>query len=419
MATTAAIGQGSKLRNLSPGEVDRVVGDAIKQLEVRGKRVLTIIPDGTRTMPMPLMFELLQRTMRDLGAAASDYLVALGTHRAMDDTQLSKHIGKAVLNGKCGTANLANHRWDLPETFVRLGTIPTDEITRLSRGLLREEIEVRINRAIFDYDQVLICGPVFPHEVVGFSGGNKYLFPGISGREMIDATHWLGALLCSADIIGTGYTPVRAVIDRAAEMIEVPISCFALVLDGTDVSGIFFGSAKEAWEAASALSSEKHIMWVDRPFKRVIAVMPQMYQDMWTAAKGMYKLEPATEDGGEIIIYAPHITEFSYVHKIEIDEVGYHCRDYFLANPKQFSHISRGVLAHSTHLKGKGTFTSGIEMPRIRVTLATGISEERCRRANLEYMNPETLRIAEWMDREHEGIKVVPRAGEALFRVRR
>jgi nickel-dependent lactate racemase len=160
-------------------------------------------------------------------------------------------------------------------------------------------------------------------------------------------------------------------------------------------------------------------MWVDRPFKRVIAVMPQMYQDMWTAAKGMYKLEPATEDGGEIIIYAPHITEFSYVHKIEIDEVGYHCRDYFLANPKQFSHISRGVLAHSTHLKGKGTFTSGIEMPRIRVTLATGISEERCRRANLEYMNPETLRIAEWMDREHEGIKVVPRAGEALFRVRR
>jgi nickel-dependent lactate racemase len=152
---------------------------------------------------------------------------------------------------------------------------------------------VQINRTIFDYDQVLICGPVFPHEVVGFSGGNKYLFPGISGREMIDFTHWLGALLGSYDIIGTGYTPVRAMIDRAASLVSVPVACLALVLDGAEISGMYFGSAQEAWKAAAALSSEKHIFWLDRPLRRVLSVMPEMYPDIWTAAKGMYNLRAA------------------------------------------------------------------------------------------------------------------------------
>lgn len=404
---------------MAEAELREVVEESIRNLHVRGRRVLTIIPDGTRTMPMPLMFELLEQAFALEQAAASNYLVALGTHRAMDETELGGHLGKPVRNGKCGSAHVTNHRWDLPRTFIQIGAISANEVERISGGLLREEVPVRINRMIFDYDQVLICGPVFPHEVVGFSGGNKYLFPGISGREMIDFTHWLGALLCSADIIGTGYTPVRAMIDRAAEMIAVPISCLALVLNGEEVAGMFFGSAREAWEAAAALSSQIHITWLDRPLKKAVAVMPAMYQDMWTAAKGMYKLEPAMADGGEIIVYAPHIREFSHVHGSWIEEIGYHSRDYFLADWKKFSHVPRGVLAHSTHLRGKGELVNGEEKPRIRVTLATGISEERCRRANLGYLDPATLDIHEWLGREHEDIKVVPRAGEMLFQVKK
>ena len=419
MATTLALSDVS--RSMTRADVRKVVENSIRQLNVGGKRVLTIVPDGTRTMPMPLMFELLEQVLAAEKSGARDYLVALGTHRAMDESQLSIHFGQPVRKGRCGSgsAKVFNHQWDVSETFVQIGNISADEVERLSQGLLREEVPVKINRMIFDYDQILICGPVFPHEVVGFSGGNKYLFPGISGREMIDFTHWLGALLYSADIIGTGYTPVRAMIDRAAEMVKVPISCFALVLDGKDVSGIFFGSAKHAWQEASVLSSQKHITWLDRPLQKAIAVMPAMYQDMWTAAKGMYKLEPAMADGGEIIVYAPHISEFSHVHGKWIEEIGYHCRDYFLADWKRFAHVPRGVVAHSTHLKGKGEFVNQKEKPRVRVTLATGISEERCRRANLGYLNPASMRVEDWLDREQQGIKVVPRAGEMLFRVKR
>jgi nickel-dependent lactate racemase len=406
-------------RVLSRDEVRQAVAQAAAQLSLKGKRVLTIIPDGTRTMPMPLMFQLLQEAIGS-EAAACDYLVALGTHSQMNDAQLSRLLGRPVVNGVCGSARVFNHRWDLPDTFVDLGTIPADEVANASGGLLSEPILVKINRLLFDYDQALICGPVFPHEVVGFSGGNKYLFPGVSSGEMINQTHWVGALLGSYNLIGTPSTPVRALIDRAAERITVPISCFALVLRNHDIAGIFFGPAKEAWKAAAELSAQEHIRWVERPSRRVLSVLPEMYDDIWTGAKGMYKLEPAIADGGEVILYAPHITEFSYTHGVFLERIGYHCRDYFLKQWERFADVPRGVIAHSTHLIGQGSYDAltRVEALRIRVTLATSISEERCRRVNLRYMDPKTIKFEDWERREHQGVKLVPHAGETLYRLK-
>ena len=412
-------GKGFTNRSLTSDEIRQIVSTAADKLQVDGKRVLTIIPDGTRTVPMPLMFELLQLEVGSR-AAACDYLVALGTHPLMRDAQLSSLIGQPVVNGVCGPSKVLNHRWDLPETFSELGKISQDEVVRISGGLLDEPIPVRINRMIFDYDHVLICGPVFPHEVVGFSGGNKYLFPGIGGPEIIGWTHWLGALLGSYELIGTFSTPVREMIDMAAALVKVPVACMSLVVTEEGVSGIYFGAPKEAWRAAADLSAQKNIVWVDRPFQRVLSVMPSLYDDLWTAAKGMYKVEPAVADGGEVVIYAPHIAEVSYTHGPDIDKIGYHCRDYFVKQWAKFKDAPRSVLAHSTHLKGKGSYDAGTdtETPRIAVTLATGIPEERCRKLNLNYLDPNDVDLESWKDRESEGVKLIPRAGEVLYRLR-
>jgi lactate racemase len=413
------LGMSAVDRVLSHDEVRRVVAQAAADLKITGKRVLTIIPDGTRTMPMPLMFQLLQEEI-GTRAAACDYLVALGTHSLMSEAQLTRLMGRPVVNGMCGQARVFNHRWDLSETFVDLGTIPADQVAESSGGLLSEAILVKINRLLFDYDQILICGPVFPHEVVGFSGGNKYLFPGVSTGEMINQTHWLGALLGSYNLIGTPRTSVRALIDRAAEKVKVPVACFALVLRKQDIAGIYFGSAIDAWKDAAQLSAQEHIRWEDRPFRRVLSVLPRMYDDIWTGAKGMYKLEPAIADGGEVIVYAPHITEFSYTHGAFLDRIGYHCRDYFLKQWDRFADVPRGVIAHSTHLIGQGSYdaTTRVETLRIKVTLATGISEARCQHMNLNYLNPADIRFEDWQGRENEGIKLIPHAGEILYRLK-
>jgi nickel-dependent lactate racemase len=416
---SGVLGVGFVDRFLTPEEIHGVVRQGLRSLSLEGKRMLVIIPDGTRTMPMPLMFGILGE---EAGArvAALDYLVALGTHQPMSDLQLSRLIGQPVVDGRAGRSRIFNHLWEDPGTFATLGTIPASEIRALTNGLLDRDVAVSLNKLIFDYDQILICGPVFPHEVVGFSGGNKYLFPGIAGSEIINFTHWLGAIMTSYHIIGAGYTPVRAVIDRAASLVDRPTACLALVVTHAGMAGLYFGPPKEAWRAAADLSAKKHIVHVDRPFRLVLSIMPEMYDDLWTAAKGMYKLEPAVADGGEIVIYAPHINEVSYTHGRIIDEVGYHCRDYFLAQWKRFERYPGGVLAHSTHVKGMGRYDAATqtETPRIQVTLATGIPEERCRRINLGYLNPASIQVEDWAGREHEGVLVVPRAGEMLYRLK-
>jgi nickel-dependent lactate racemase len=412
------VGQGLLEGCFTPADTARIAAEGLAQLPVDGRRVLVLIPDGTRTMPMALMFDTLERELGQR-VAALDYLVALGTHMPMSDEQLSVHLGTPVADGRAGSRQIFNHRWEDPATFLQLGTIPAREISDLTGGRLTQDVPVALNRLVTEYDHVLICGPVFPHEVVGFSGGTKYLYPGIAAPEIIHFTHWLGALITSSEVIGTMDTPVRAVINRAAALLQTPLSLLALVVTHDGVAGVFCGDVHDTWRQAASLSSRRHIVWVDKPFARVLAVMPAMYDDLWVAAKGTYKSEPAVADDGEVVIYAPHVHEISHVHGRIIEEIGYHCRDYFLAQWDRFGSYPRGILAHSTHVKGLGTYDAAtrVETPRIQVTLATGIPRECCDRINLGYLDPDSLHPANWP--AEEGTLVVPRAGEMLYRVGR
>lgn len=340
----------------------------------------------------------------------------------MSEEAINRHVGITAEERATRFAkiNIFNHRWDTPDQLVELGEISENEIAEITGGLLRQSVKIRLNKLIFDYDQLIVCGPTFPHEVVGFSGGNKYFFPGISGAEVINFSHWLGAVITSYEVIGTRYTPVRQVIDRAASFIKLPKLCFSLVVKGEGLVGLYIGSPEDAYEEAAGLSSQIHINWIEKPFKRVLSAMPKMYDDIWTASKGMYKLEPVIADDGEVIIYAPHIDEISYTHGRVLDEIGYHVRDYFVKQWDRFKHHPWGVIAHSTHLRGIGGYDAetGIETPRIKVTLATKIPRERCERMNLGYLDPDSINLEEWKGREDEGILYVPKAGEMLYRLK-
>lgn len=407
---------------LTEAAVREIASRALAPLDLAGKRVLLIVPDATRTAPVDLLF----RVIHDLIGArttALDVMIALGTHPPMSDDAINRRLGITAEEraGKYAHVRMLNHAWDDPEALASLGTIGADEIRALSGGLFGMDVPVTINRAVFDYDRLMIVGPVFPHEVVGFSGGNKYLFPGIGGAEILNFFHWLGAVITNPRIIGNKWTPVRAVVDRAAQMVPVPRSAFCMVVRPGDgaLAGLFAGTPEEAWSQAADLSDQLHIVYKDRPFQTVLSCAPPMYDEVWVGGKCMYKLEPVVADGGELIIYAPHIHEISVTHGPLIEQIGYHVRDYFLGQWDRFKDEPWGILAHSTHVRGIGTYdvATGIERPRIQVTLATSIPEEVCRRINLGYRDPASIRVADYQNRESEGILCVPKAGEMLYRL--
>lgn len=401
-------------RPIGDGELRERLGEALAGLDVRAKRVLAIIPDDTRTLPMPAAFETIAEVCAPQARTLS-FLIALGTHPPLTEAELARHLGPRLHDFP--GVQILQHRWDDPAALAQVGTIVREEMAEISGGLLREEVPVRVNRAVLEHDFLLILGPVFPHEVAGFSGGHKYFFPGIAGPDMLHISHWLGALITNPKVNGHRDTPVRALIERAAGLVPTPRTGISLVMRGQSLVGLFVGEVKDAWEAAAALSAEVNIVWADRTYSTVLSMAPTMYRELWTAGKCMYKLEPVVEDGGTLIIYAPHLHEVSVTHGKWLREVGYHTRDYFLAQWDQYRNVPWAVLAHSTHVKGIGTYRGGMERPRIEVILATGIPENVCRRINLGYRDPTTIRPEAFMGREEEGILAVPNAGEMLWRL--
>ena len=390
--------------------------------QFKNRRVLVLIPDHTRSLPLPFLFRVLADILHD--TKQLDFMVALGTHPPLSDESINRLVGITV-EERTTTFNhigLLNHDWKTPSSLTSLGILEQDEIKQIAgnhwHASLPNEVNIRINKAALEYDHIIILGPTFPHEVVGFSGGAKYLFPGISGPDMINATHWLGALAGVVGTIGIKDTPVRAMIHAAAERVKTPVTLIALVVEGHGLSGLFVGDHLSAWSEAADLSAQRHIRWCEKPFQRVLSVAPPMYDELWTGAKAMYKLEPAVALGGEVVIYAPHLDVVSHVHGKYIYEVGYHILPYFLNDWERFKPIPLGVLAHSTHLRGSGVMRTGIEKPNVRVTLASKISLEDCARLNLGYLDPAKVNVDEWKNREDDGILFVPKAGEILYRIK-
>lgn len=414
-----AVGKGNAEASLTAATVQSIIASGTPVALYENKRVLVLTPDATRTCPLPLLVRAVREVIGSR-AARLDFMVALGTHPPLPEETILELYGITARqrNEEFAGCRFLNHRWDLEKTFLQIGILEAKEIAAISAGLLSEQVSISINKAIYDYDLVLILGPVFPHEVVGFSGGAKYLFPGISGGDFLHFFHWLGAVITCQNTIGIKDTPIRRLIDRAMKKVRVPIHCLAMVVTPENrLCGFYAGAPEEAWSDAADLSSRVHIVTKPKPYRIVLGRAPEMYDEIWTAGKVMYKLEQVVADGGTLIIYGPHIRKISTTWGKSIEQIGYHVRDYFLADMQRFKDIPRGVVAHSTHVRGTGTFKNGVEKPRIQVVLATSIPRETCERIHLGYLDPAQIRPAEYQGREQEGILYVERAGEILHRL--
>ncbi len=394
------------------------IREALSILESRvvGENVLVLVPDSTRSLPLRSVMSPLLETLR--GASSIEVMVALGTHPPLDQLQMADLVGLGEITSLPPNLKLSNHDFQDQAKLVQIGVIPKERLAEIAGShwhlTLGGDVVVRINEAAVRADRIIIVGPTFPHEVVGFSGGSKYLFPGISGPEMVDVLHWLGALVGIPATIGIKDTPVRALVDEAARALPTPVELAAFVVEEGAPVALFVGDLARAWSAAADLSAERHIVYLEEPLEQVWSAPSPRYQELWTAGKAVYKLEPVLADDAELIVWAPHLREVSAVHGRHIFEVGYHVLPYLLDNWEGLRHVPRAVLAHLSHVKGAGVYRDGIEQPRFKVSLATGIFEEATRKLNLGWRDPMKMDL----DHPPEGVFVVKDAGETLYRLR-
>ena len=414
------VGGGSFDHPMSEQEIRDICERSLGQISLKGKRLLVLIPDHTRHAPIDLFFRIVFDLVGEK-VAALDCLIATGTHAPMEEERVYARVGITKEQHKTmySKVRFFNHEHDNPTALVTLGKLSGEDVSKLTNDLFSKPINITINKKVTEYDHVLIVSPVVPHEAMGFAGGNKYFFPGIAGLEVIETFHWVAAVITNPAINGVKDTPTRRLIDRAVEFIKTPRTCFAFTVDDHDrVMCLFAGEPRESWSRAADYSSKLHISYVNKPYKTILGVTPDIYEEIWVGGKAMYKLEPIVADGGELIIYGPQIREISFVHGELIKQIGYHCIEYFVRQWDRFSEYPKLIMAHSSNVRGVGRFENRVEKPRVSVTLATSIPESVCRSVNLGYRDPRSIDLGDWRKRQNGDLLVVDNAGQVLYRLK-
>ena len=372
-----------------------IIHEALTVIQ-RGERVLAIIPDKTRDDNTHILFPIANQFLTERGVACFDALVAQGTHPPMTDAQKLAKIGCERFKGQ-----IFDHCWDEADQIVTLGELSADQASALTGGLIDYPVPVTINRLLAPgvYDTVVVFGATVPHEVAGFAGGAKYFFPGVAGPELTHTTHWLGALAGIENTIGQVDTPTRMLIEAAADLVPARIISLNTVVSRADdgqlvTYALFAGDIREAFRRAAAVSREVHIRYTGRKYKTVVALLDPHYDELWVGGKASYKLGAIVEDGGELIIFAPHLTKLSETHGALIEKYGYAplevVRDMLGASQELRENLC--IAAHLAHVAYAGRVDAdGKVVPRYRITMATGIDEQTCKRVNLGYMDHRTF----------------------------
>lgn len=416
------IGEGSAEADLSADELRSIIGNALAEIPAKSK-VLAIVPDKTRDDNTDLLFPFAVEISREKSFEKFDALVAQGTHRAMTDREKREKIGVGDGRGIFDFGKIFDHHWSDPHELVTIGELSAEKVRELTGGLFAKPIPLTINKLLAPgvYDYVLIFGGVVPHEVAGFAGGAKYFFPGAAGAELTHATHWLGALAGIENVIGRVETPTRHLIEAAADFIAAKVICFSSVVtrnkeNRLQTRALFAGGFRSAFRRAAEISSQVHIKYTGRKYKRVAALLDEHYDELWVGGKASYKLGGIIEDGGQLIIYAPHLRCLSATHGQAIEKYGYapieKIRKMVAASGELEANLC--VAAHLAHVAFAGRQDNESE-PRYRITLASQVDEETCRRVRLEFLDFKKFRREDFEN--DADTLVVERAGQDLYLV--
>ncbi len=418
-------GNGSPETDLRSTDFRSIIEKALSNISENAK-VLAIISDKTRDDNTPELFPIAAEILARQNISKLDALVAQGTHSAMTETEKLSKIGAKILSDIPNLQNIFDHDWSNLEKLTIIGELSKKKVREITGNLFNEPIKLSINKLLApgNYDVVLIFGATVPHEVAGFAGGAKYFFPGVAGAELTHATHWLGALNSIEKTIGRIETPTRHLIEAAADFVSAKVISFTSVVSRTEENrlqthALFAGDFRLALRKAAEVSRQIHIKYTGRKYRRVIALLDEHYDELWTGGKASYRLGAIIETGGELIIYAPHLHCISETHGAAIERFGgYAPLETIKELVAESGELQENlcVAAHLAHVSyAARTDENGAIQKRFTITLASKIDAETCRRVNLNFLDYQTFDLDDY--KNNPDTLIVERAGRDLYLV--
>lgn len=385
--------------------------------QARGlKRVLILPPDHTRLNSMAGAIAAMVYEELTAGGVDVELLPTLGTHNPMTEPQLRMMFGESI-----PLEAFRVHDWR--GGVVSRGKIPGEVLAELSGGKVAYSIDVEVNKLLLDeYDWILSIGQVVPHEVVGMANYTKNIVVGAGGADMINKSHFLGAVCNMETILGRTNTPVRKLFNRAVDtcLSELPITYMLTVMEQNAATGemimrgFYAGDDAEVYNEACELARKVNITLLDRePEKVVVYLDPHEFQSTWLGNKSIYRTRMAIADGGELIVLAPALKEFGEDPVMDqlIRRFGYCGTPAVLKAVEEDAALRNnlGAAAHLIHGSSEGRFKitycpgeGGVTLDEIRsVGFEAAAYDEMAAR-----YHPETLR---------DGFNVLPDGEEVFF----
>jgi nickel-dependent lactate racemase len=419
--TTSAVGgRGDPSCDLTQADLHSILLEALASISP-GSSVLAVVADKTRDDNTNVLFPIAAQILAPRRLRNLDVLIAQGTHQPISEKDKREKIG-ADGAAVPGLGQIFDHDWANPSKLTTIGRLHAGQVKEISAGLVNTSLDVRINRLLEAgrYDTVLVFGATVPHEVVGFSGGAKYFFPGVAGPELTHATHWLGALAGIEGTIARTETPPRHLLEAAADFLSAQVISINSVVTRDAgrlrTHALFYGDLRKALRKAAEVSRVVHIKYTGRKYKRVVALLDTHYKDLWVGGKASYRLGPVIEEGGLLIIYAPHLKTISDTHGELIKRYGYAPLERMRELVLQSDELRRNlcVAAHLAHVAFAGRrLADGTIVPRYSICLASELDAQTCAQLNLLYMNPKSFRLDDYSS--DPDTLVVERAGQDLY----
>ena len=361
------VAHGGKDTVITSEEKRTLLHEALLKLGGIPKKILVIPPDITRLHSNAgELTQILYELWDTANGTTFDILPAIGTHAPMTEAQI------AEMYGDLPKATYHVHNWRTG--LHHFGEVPSELVQEVSGGKLDYSIPVAVNRRLVGaglpspYELIISVGQVIPHEVIGIANGFKNILVGAGGVEMINKSHFLGAVDGMERLMGRTDTSVRRVLNYAhanyLKQLGILYVMSVMDADATDarvMRGLYIGDDAQTFETAAELSSAVNMTFLDAPLSKVVVYLdPREFKSTWLGNKAIYRTRMAMADDGELIIIAPGLREFGEDAEIDrlIRKYGYRGTPATLnavsENPELQENLS--AAAHLIHGSTEGRF---------------------------------------------------------------